>query len=232
MSWQFQVPFFKERMRVIAPHNRGTGKSSRPNYPYTMDMFMEDINNLLDYLQIKSKVHLAGISMGGMISQNYVLKYPDKVRSLILAATSPKFDPEPLIVQVKLNPDPEERFKGRLPLLYSRTFRKKLKEDKELFETIRNSVMEDQTEVEDYINQAAAIREHDTIDSLPQIKIPTLIMVGTKDRLLPLSPHSEILHDKIPTSQLEKFEGLGHGFVSEGADKVNKLMWEFIKEHI
>jgi len=57
-------------------------------------------------------------------------------------------------------------------------------------------------------------------------------MVGTKDKLLPLSPHSEILHDKIPNSRLETFEGLGHGFITEGAEKVNNIMWEFIKEHM
>lgn len=219
-------------MRVIAVHNRGTGKSSRPNYPYTMTMFVEDVKNLLDYLNIDQQIHLAGISMGGMIAQHFVLKYPDKVKSLILAATSPEFNPEPLIAQVKLNPDPEERFKGRLPLLYSRNFRKRLKEDNELFEIIRNSTMEDQTRVEDYINQAAAITDHHAIDLLEKIKNPTLIMGGMKDRLLPLSPHSEILHDKIPDSRLEKFEGLGHGFVTEGADMVNEVMWNFIKDHM
>lgn len=217
---------------VIALHNRGTGKSSRPNYPYTMDMFVEDIKGLLDYLNIKQKIHLAGISMGGMIAQNYVLKYPDMVKSLILCATNSKHDPTPLIDQIKLNPDLEERFKGRLPLLYSRDFRKRLKEVKELFEIIRKSSMEYPTEVQDYINQAAAASGHNTIDSLNKINIPTLIMVGTKDKLLPLSPHSEILHEKIPNSRLEIFEGLGHGFITEGAGEVNKKIWEFIEEQL
>ena len=65
MSWAFQIPFFKEKMMVISPHNRGVGKSSRPNYPYTMDMFVDDIKNLLEHLNIKEKIHLCGISMGG-----------------------------------------------------------------------------------------------------------------------------------------------------------------------
>jgi pimeloyl-ACP methyl ester carboxylesterase len=219
-------------MMVITLHNRGTGKSSRPNYPYTMDMFVEDIKGLLDYLNVKQQIHLAGISMGGMISLNFVLKYPEMVKSLILSATTSKHDPTPLIAQIKLNPDLEERFKGRLPLLYSRDFRKRLKEDKDLFEIIRRNTMEYPTEVQDYINQAAAASGHNTTDLLHKIKVPTLIMVGTKDRLLPLSPHSEILHDKIPNSRLETFEGLGHGFITEGADEVNKLMWNFIQQYL
>jgi len=232
MSWIFQVPFFKDKMMVITLHNRGTGKSSRPNYPYTMDMFVDDIKDLLDFLNIKQKIHLAGISMGGMISQNFVLKYPKLVKSLILCATTSKHDPTPLIDQIKLNTDLEERFKGRLPLLYSRDFRKKLKEDKELFEIIRKSNMEDPTEVQDYINQASAVAIHSTTDLLYKIRIPTLIMVGTKDRLLPHSPHSEILNEKIPNSEMILFEGLGHGFITEAADKVNQTMWNFIKEHM
>jgi len=232
LSWIFQVPFFNDKMEVIALHNRGTGKSSRPNYPYTMDMFVEDIKDLLNYLNIKEKIHLAGISMGGMIAQNYVLKYPDTVKSLILCATTSKHDPTPLIDQIKLNPDPEKRFKGRLPLLYSRDFRKRLKEDIELFEIIRKNTMDEPTEVQDYINQAAAASGHNTTDLLHKITVPTLIMVGTKDKLLPLSPHTEILHEKIPNSRLETFEELGHGIITEAADEVNKLMWNFIKEYM
>lgn len=232
LSWIFQVPFFKEKMRTITLHNRGTGKSSRPNYPYSMDMFVEDLKDLLAYLNIEQRIHLAGISMGGMIAQNYALKYPRRIKSLILCATTSKHDPTPLIDQIKLNTDLEERFKGRLPLLYSRAFRKKLKEDKNLFNIIRDNTMKDPTEIQDYINQAAAISAHNTTDLLYKIQIPTLIMVGTKDRLLPLSPHSELLHEKIPNSRLKTFEGLGHGFITEAADEVNELMWNFIKEYM
>jgi len=84
MSWYFQIPFFKEKMMVISLHNRGVGKSSRPNYSYTMDMFVDDIKNLLEQLNIKKKIHLCGISMGGMIVQNYALKHPSSVKNLIL----------------------------------------------------------------------------------------------------------------------------------------------------
>jgi pimeloyl-ACP methyl ester carboxylesterase len=232
LSWIFQVPFFKEKMMTITLHNRGTGKSSRPNYPYTMDMFLDDIKDLLDYLNIRQQIHLAGISMGGMIAQNYALKYPEMIKSLILCATTPKHDPKPLIDQIKLNTDLEKRFKGRLPLLYTRAFRKRLKEDKKLFNIIRNNTMEFPTEIQDFINQAASISGHDTTNLLNKINIPTLIMVGTKDKLLPLSPHTELLHQKIPNSRLETFEGLGHGFITEVSDEVNKLMWNFIKEHM
>ncbi|TKJ23022.1 MAG: hypothetical protein CEE43_04715 [Promethearchaeota archaeon Loki_b32] len=65
MSWIFQIPFFKEKMMVIAPHNRGVGKSSRPNYLYTMGMYLRDIKELFEHLNLREKIHLCGLSMGG-----------------------------------------------------------------------------------------------------------------------------------------------------------------------
>jgi len=55
-------------------------------------------------------------------------------------------------------------------------------------------------------------------------------MVGTKDLITPLE-ESELLHDKLPNSRLEIFEGVGHGFNIEVADKVNELIWKFIQEN-
>jgi len=56
-------------------------------------------------------------------------------------------------------------------------------------------------------------------------------MVGTKDLLTPLE-ESELLHNKLPDSRLEIFEGVGHGFTIELADDVNAIMWKFIKQHL
>ena len=58
-----------------------------------MDMFVEDIKALLDQLNIHDKIHLCGISLGGMIVQNFVLKYPEITKTLILCATSAFYDP-------------------------------------------------------------------------------------------------------------------------------------------
>jgi pimeloyl-ACP methyl ester carboxylesterase len=234
MSWIFQIPFFKRKMKVIALHNRGTGKSSRPNYSYTMEMFLEDIKNLLDFLKIEEKIHLCGISMGGMIAQNFILKYPDIVKTLILCATTAKFDSTSLIEAQRLMEkfDLEQEFKVRVSVLYSRPFRKKLKKDKNLYELIKKEFMEDPTTLQDYINQGAAVTGYDTSNSLYKIKHPTLILVGDEDRIIPTLVHSEFLHENIPNSLLQIIEGTGHGFVTEAADEVNKLIWEFIKEHL
>ena len=86
-SWNYQIDFFKDKMMVIAFDKRGEGKSSRSDYHYTMEMFVEDLKNLLDHLDIKEGMHLCGSSMGAMIAQKFALKYPAMVKTLILCGT-------------------------------------------------------------------------------------------------------------------------------------------------
>ncbi len=236
MSWMFQIPFFKERMMVIATHNRGTGKSSRPNYPYTMDMFVEDLKKLLDHLNLKD-IHLCGLSMGGMIAQNFVLKYPQIVKTLILCATFAKDDSgvsNSIIEAQKLmeNFDLDHKFKVREAALYSRPFRKKLKQNKELHERLRQEFMESPTTLQDWINQGATVVKHNTEDLLHTIKQPTLILVGDDDHIMPTLKFSQILNEKIRNSKLVVIKETGHRFNYEKPEEVNDIIWNFIKEYI
>jgi len=240
-AWNFQISYFKDKMNVISLDPRGCGKSSRPDYPYSMDMFVEDLNNLLDYLKIMKKIHLCGSSLGGSIGLKYVLKYPEKVKSLILCATTAQADQTGMNQRFKLyedfvKMDMEQRINTILPNLFSRKFRKKLREDKDLSDQIKNDMnfityYNDAPSYKDYINQLAALKGYNIRDLLQKIQHPVLIMVGTKDLITPLED-SELLHDKLPNSRLEIFEGVGHGFTIEVADKVNELMWKFIQDNL
>ena len=142
--WNYQMEYFKDKMTVIAFDNRGAGKSSRPNYPYTMEIFMEDLKQLLEHLGIKEGIHLCGSSMGAMISQKFALEYPDKVKTLILCAPT-SYYPTKTSDQNKLTYDllekletPREKAKFFFPLMYSRDFKKRLESDGEFFVLILN----------------------------------------------------------------------------------------------
>ena len=91
--------------------------------------------------------------------------------------------------------------------------------------------LKDPPHYQDYINQTAAESGFDMRESLHKIKQPTLIMGGKKDVLAPIM-ESEFLHEKIPNSRLEVLEGLGHGFMIEEPEKANKIMWDFIQDHL
>jgi len=237
MSWIFQIPFFKEKMMVIAPHNRGVGKSSRPNYLYTMDMYLRDIKELLEHLNLREKIHLCGLSMGGIIAQNYVLKYPDTVKTLILYATT-SYYPETSVKaiieaqQLMENFNLEQKLKVRIGALYSRPFQKKLRSDKELYQKIRHNFIEDPTRLQDWINQGAGVKNHDIRDLLHKIQHPTLILVGDEDKIITGLEHSKLMHKKIPNSKLEIIKNVGHSFVDEEPEKVNNIIWEFIQENL
>ena len=235
-SWTFQLPYFKRRMKVIALDNRGVGKSSRPNYPYTMDMFVEESKALLNHLEVNERVHIMGISMGGMVAQHFALKYPESVKTVILMGTAAKMDPEPLIAKYShfmedMNLD--EGFMERLKLMFSSEFLKRVEQDKRLYETLKNKMtLENPTTIQDYHNRGAAIANHDTRDALIKIKHPTLILVGSDDKIIPVS-ESKFLDSNIPNSRLEIIQGYGHGsLLVEDAEKINSLIWGFIQEYL
>ncbi|MFX0073235.1 MAG: alpha/beta fold hydrolase [Candidatus Hermodarchaeota archaeon] len=234
-SWTFQIPYFKRKMMVIALDNRGVGKSSRPNYPYTMEMFVNETKALLDFLEIKEKIHLMGVSMGGMIAQNFVLKYPEMVKTLILLATSPKMDPTSLIDEYKSfdKMDVEDVYKKKLELMFSDSFIKDIAKDEKLTDLLKKKlVIESTTTIQDYINRGAAISGHNTRKLLNKIQQPTLILAGTKDKLIPYE-QSEFLHSKIPNSKLELIADYGHGSVLvESPEKINGIIWDFIESHL
>jgi pimeloyl-ACP methyl ester carboxylesterase len=220
-------------MMVITFHNRGTGKSSRPNFPYSMGMFIDDIISLLNHLGIRDKIHLAGISMGGMIAQELAIKYPEKVKTLILCATSPLHIGTSIIETQKMMEhfSWEHKFKVRVGALYGRAFRRNLKEDKILYKQLEQDFIEDGTELKDWINQGAAITMYDRREHLYKIKQPTLILAGDEDSIIN-AKYSQILHDKIPQSTLMIIPNAGHHFVAEDPEKINEIIWNFIKPNL
>lgn len=228
-------------MTIIALDNRGAGKSSRPNYPYTMGMYVEDIKNLLNHINIQGKVHLCGISMGGEIALEFVLKYPERVKTLILLATEPnvdttKFDQTIEAYHMMDNMDFNQKFQLLFPILYTTAFKRKIRQDKELQERLKKEMnfmitTDYPPQLKDLINQFKALTDFDTRESLHKITQPTLILVGSKETRNP-PERSKLIHEKIPNSKLKVLENLKHGLTIEAPERVNHLIWDFIKEHL
>ena len=94
-----QIKALSEKFKVIRADNRGSGKTDRPNQPYTAELLAEDIKSLMDYLKIE-QAHILGFSLGGMVAQTFVLNYPERVNKLILLNTTPDFPSDPSGIQV------------------------------------------------------------------------------------------------------------------------------------
>ena len=238
--WNYQIDYFRDKMRVIAFDNRGTGKSSRPDYPYTMDMLVEDTKNLLDHLDINGGVNLCGSSMGAMISMSFTLKYPHMVKTLVLCAPTAYYAPNAyqqnkIVFNNLKELDVESRVKYWFPIMYSRTFKKRLEKEVDLYNKISQDMnfcaqLRDSPTYRDYINQNEALKGFDIRDSLKKIKVPTLILSGDKDRL-EVPGVLEFIKERIPNSELKKIPGAGHAFNIEAPTEVNELIWKHLQKH-
>jgi len=234
-QWAALIPRFSREYRVICFDNRGTGRSDKPDMPYTMKMLAADASGLLDAIGI-DRAHVFGVSMGGMIAQEFALNYPDKVISLILGCTLcggknmvPQtreareflFSPEMAKLPVA------ERARATVPWLWNQEFIGKHPEAVEWYVEVTSRYP---TPTNGYVRQAQAIAGHDTYDRLPQIKAPTLVITGSADRIIPAG-NSNVLASRIPNAELIMLENSGHGFVGDAAAEATKAILDFLRRH-
>ncbi|MFX0136410.1 MAG: alpha/beta fold hydrolase [Candidatus Hodarchaeota archaeon] len=233
--WYRQREMLAKSYKVILIDNRGTGRSSKPKYPYTMQMFVDDVKAVLDHLNI-SKLHLMGCSMGGMISQQFALTYPDMLSSLILCCTAAStkmpnvndVDPEKLFIMTEVTP---ESLRSMFSLIFTTKYIDWLFSDdgRAEFNKLIIEMAKYPPTMKGMKNQFSAIQDHDVVNRLGEIKIPTLILVGKNDVLLP-PRNSKIIHKNIANSELQILEG-GHMFWIEAEKEFNKAVIDFLSKH-
>jgi len=242
-SFMAQIPVLSQDFKIISFDNRGSGKSERPNMPYTMEMFVDDIKGLLDYLKI-SRAHVIGLSLGGMIGLNFVLKLPNQVNKLVLINTLAQlpddFDPETYInSKIKAlelaKKDPELSFWQSTHFGFYHKFRRKMKANpKERFyglwsvEDVLKYYKTDPPTAQDVRNIASSFKTHNAYRRLHEIKHKTLLLTASHDRLVPKEKMFEI-HKKMPNSTYQIIEKAGHESPKEKAPEVNKAIIEFLK---
>jgi pimeloyl-ACP methyl ester carboxylesterase len=232
--WFRQVPAFRDKYRCIVFDNRGAGKSSKPDYPYTMEMFAADTVGLLDALDIES-AHILGISMGGLIGQQIALSYPEKVRSLILVSShfgGPNHIPIPDNIVALLVALPTETisYEQAREMRYKATFSQQfLKENKGLMEQIDGWVVKHPAPLFAQVHQSAATTGFDSESELKNITSPTLILHGDSDFTI-LPKNSELLAERIPNSKLQFIEGAAHFVIVEKYEEFNNAVMRFIDE--
>ncbi|MGV9202603.1 MAG: alpha/beta fold hydrolase [Promethearchaeia archaeon] len=242
--WIAQFQALAEHFKVVRFDNRGAGKSDRPNEPYKMDMFADDIAGLMDHLEI-DKTHILGWSLGGMIVQTFVLQYPERVRKVVLINTLPKWpaDEKGLEMYKKSQidkyhanqKDPKEAFFAGAKMGFARKFRKEMEKNPEkkfygLFsaEDLIEISATNPSRPQDIKNQAHALGRYDVFDDLPNIEKEVLILTAEKDRQTP-KIMNEMIHKQIPNSKLIIIEDAGHESPREKAPEVNQHIIEFLK---
>ncbi|HUM16499.1 MAG TPA: alpha/beta fold hydrolase [Candidatus Nitrosotalea sp.] len=232
-AWALQAPAFAAEHRVIALDNRGAGQSEVPDGPYTIPGMAADVAGLMDALGIR-RADVCGASMGGMIAQELVLRYPERVRTLQLHCTAPRVDAYgrfliDTLIAVKARGDREEYVRAVLPWILCR---KTMIERPDFirFWIDRALAYPYPIGLEGLSRQAGAIGAHDTLARLGEIRVPTLITTGAEDILVPPA-NSRQLHAHIPGSTLHTIEDAGHLHFIEQAETFNTVCVEFLRKH-
>jgi pimeloyl-ACP methyl ester carboxylesterase len=233
LSWSEQIPVFGREFRVIAFDNRGAGRSDKPAVRYSIALFADDTAGLMDALGIES-AHVYGQSMGGFIAQELALRYPQRVRTLVLGSTScggrqaVAAPPENLAGIGMMNVlSPREAAEKGLPLLYSEEFIAR-HHDALIQRSLRESEL--RPPLEAFGRQIQAAVRHNTFDRLPDIRCPTLVITGSDDKVVP-ADNSRILAERIPGAALAVLPGAGHGYLLEKAAESNTVVLEFLRRH-
>jgi len=243
-SWIAQFKPFSEHFKVIRFDNRGAGKSDRPKGIYTMEVFADDIAGLMDYLNI-DKAHIIGWSLGGMIVQNFVVKYQSRVNKMVLINTNYGQPDESgaeayknmKLADLKLRKiDPEKSFWQSARGGFYIKFRKQMKVDPSkkwyglwsVEDLIKERVIDPPTE-DDIIAQARAANTHHTLGRLREIKNESLLITSTYDRVMPTAVMKE-MHERIPNSTLKVIDKAGHDSPLSKAPEVNSMIIEFLRK--
>ena len=227
--WHRTRPALSQRYRTIAFDNRGVGQSDVPAGPYTMAQMAADAAAVLDAAQV-DRAHVFGISMGGMIAQEFALTYPARVRSLILACTAcggrNAIAAAPNVLQVvmaRATMTPEEGAQAIVPFVYDRaTPRERIEEDL----AIRRRTY---PTAAGYLGQVQAIMAWTSLDRLPNIQAPTLILHGESDELVP-PENARILEKHIRGSRLVMLPHASHIFTTDQPEASHREILRFLSQ--
>ncbi len=220
----------RERFTCIRFSNRGTGASDRPEAPTTIRMMTDDAVALLDALDIK-RAHVFGVSMGGMISQEIVLNYAERVNGLVLGCTTPGWSHGQLAspeVTAAMAPEPglsrEEQVRKFWPVVCAPAF---LESGAEFLEEMIVTSLKQATPIDTLMKQGVAIQAFDSFDRLSEIRAPTLIIHGDIDRHIPPA-NGDVLAAGIAGAEKLTLSGAAHMFFWEQPERAADAIIEFL----
>lgn len=235
-SWRPQLEGLAGHFRVIIFDNRGVGRSSAPDEPYTIPQMARDTVGLLDALEVP-RAHVFGISMGGMIAQEMAIEHPGRIGKLVLGCTTPGSSRAAGVARLHSDVASFREQNGQHDLEWFSEFLLRLWTPEAMIKSV--------PELQDFVfslirfpptthgltHQTSAVLAHDTYGRLEDIQHRTLVMTGDDDLLID-PENSVILANKIPEARLLVFEGLRHAFHLEKPHLANEAIIEFLQDQV
>lgn len=216
--WDRQLEALSPHFTAAAWDARGYGDSDDYEGPLQFDAFTGDVLRVLDHFRAE-KAHLVGLSMGGRIARNFALAHPERLKSLVLANTTPGFD--------ALTPDEVREFvekrKNRTPdsaknLVGSRADPAAIPALQAAFAAQRK---------ESFLKTLEASVAQDRAAPIERIRVPTLVITGDEDKVYAPQIARDMAR-RIPGAELAVLEGAGHLTNLEQPARFNALVLEFV----
>lgn len=223
--WDPQMAEFAD-FRILRFDTRGHGKSGAPAGEYSLEALADDLKAVLDAVSIR-RCHFVGLSMGGMIGQQFLLKYPARFSTVTLADTTSRYPAESRVV-----------WEERLALVHSRGMDAIVPSTLERWFTapFRDSHPEEvgrigklirSTPVAGYAGCAQGISRINLTARLRDIDCPALVIVGDSDLGTPRSMSEEIVQ-AMPRSRLHVIPGAAHLSSVEQPAEFNRVLRQFL----
>jgi 3-oxoadipate enol-lactonase len=223
--WRHQVPALAERFRVIRYDLRGHGGSAAPAGPYTLDDLGSDVLALMDRLGV-ARAHVAGVSLGGMVSMWLAAHAPLRVDRLVTVCSSAKMEPESMwrdrAAVVRANGLP-----SIADALIDRWFPPDVVAGRPDLVALANSMIA-RVPDEGYAGCCEALADLDLAPDLPRVGAPTLAIAGGDDLATP-PMHSERIAALVLDSRLALVPGAAHLAVLSHPALVTDLMVRFLE---
>ena len=167
--------------------------------------------------------------MGGMITQRIGIKYPERVKRLVIGCSSASRDE---VADILLQGGREVATKAGMKAVwitglfygYSREY---IEQNIDQIKQFLTEIPEDEEFLRGYLGQSQACEGHYSLDEVSNIKAETLVMYGDKDLIM--SPKKSVeMAERIPNCELRSFKDVGHGFWRERQEEVDRLVMDFL----
>jgi 3-oxoadipate enol-lactonase len=227
------LKLMETRLKIFVIDNRGTGESDKPDTEFTLGDMAADIAAVLDHAKTP-RAHIFGISMGGMIAQEFAVAYPERTRGLVLGCTncgashSVPADPAAIANLIPApGMDPIEQARRAFSVACGKAFLNSAAGQEILSQAIAEMGNYPITPMHTFMRQGQAIGSFDSFARLGQIKSPTLIIHGDDDSIVPY-PNAEVLQGAIAGSKKHTLKAAGHMFFWEVPDEAARAACDFL----
>ena len=217
--WQGQHRVLGDRYRLVSWDMRGHGQTDSPNDPaqYSLDLTVADMKALLDHLKITRAV-IGGLSLGGYVSLAFAIAHPSMVEALIICDSGPGYR------NAAAREQWNERARARAGELEARGLEVLSGRSREMQEAMGHH--RSAQGLAHAARGMLAQKDSRVIDGLPNIAVPTIVIVGDRDE--PFVAPCEYMAKKIPGARLEVIKDAGHSSNLDQPDAFNRVFVEFL----